>query len=395
MYDTKVAQIEAGKGNSLRLRHTREALERWPINTPVVSCSLPVAKTWAPASAFLRGLLPEGRHLQAAAAAANVTTSDTYGLLVRYGRDVAGAMVITRHDQEPDRGRWAMEPYGDVALEQAIANLNSDNPLVHDDSELSIPGLQNKLLLVRDPSGGWARPVGGMPSTHILKIEDPRYPGLIEAEMAATQLAQDIGLTTTNPALAATEPTPCIVVERFDRVEIDGVVERVHQEDACQALGVAHEGARGRRKYQSAGGPGFAQVAGLLDSHADNPAHQVGLLARYMTLTCLVGNADAHGKNIGLLHDKTGSTELAPMYDIVPTALWPKLRSAPAMSVGGAAAIGEVTRRDLEFEVSTWPTSAKASAIAGIAETIVAVERVDVAHEGLSAQLTGALDRLR
>jgi len=394
MYGTKVAQIEQHRGNALRLRHTNEALERWPINTPLISCSLPVARTWAPASTFLRGLLPEGRHLQAAAAAANVTTADTYGLLARYGRDVAGAIVITRHDEEPDDERWAHEPYSDTALENAIGNLNSDNPIVHDDSELSLPGLQNKLLLVSDPDGDWARPVGGMPSTHILKIEDPRYPGLIEAEVAATQLAQLLGLTSTNPVMKTVNSVPCIIVERFDRIEVDGTVMRLHQEDACQALGINHEAAHGRGKYQDAGGPSFAQIAGLLDQQASDPAVQIALLAKYMAFTCVIGNADAHGKNIGLLHDDTGSTELAPIYDAVPTMLWSALRSAPAMTVAAASTLSEVTRIHLDAEISTWPTTWRASALDALTDAIDAFKAREVTHEGLSSQVTAALARI-
>lgn len=394
MYGIKVAQVEQRKGNALRLRHTNEALERWPINTTLISCSLPVARTWVPASTFLRGLLPEGRHLQAAAAAANVTTADTYGLLARYGRDMAGAMVITRHDEEPDDERWALVPYSDTALEEAIANLNSDHPIVHDDSELSIPGLQNKLLLVRDPDGGWARPAGGMPSTHILKIEDPRYPGLVEAEVAATKLAQRLGLTSTNPVMKTINSMPCIIVERFDRTELDGAVLRLHQEDACQALGINHEAANGRGKYQGAGGPSFAQIAALLDQHASDPAEQIALLAKYMAFTCIIGNADAHGKNIGFLHDDTGSTELTPLYDAVPTVLWPSLREAPAMTIGAASKLSEVTRLDFEAEVSSWPPASKESALAAISDTIDAIAAAEIAHERLADQVTAALARI-
>lgn len=211
-----------------------------------------------------------------------------------------------QRDKEPDEERWALESYSDTALQEAIANLNSDAPIVHDDSELSIPGLQNRLLLVRDPDGGWARPAGGMPSTHILKIEDPRYRALIEAEVAATQLAQHLGLTSTNPVMQSIDSVPCIIVERFDRAEVDGTVMRVHQEDACQALGINHDANNGRCKYQAAGGPSFAQIAGLLDQQARDPAEQIALLAKYMAFTCVIGDADAHGKNIGLLHDDTG-----------------------------------------------------------------------------------------
>jgi serine/threonine-protein kinase HipA len=394
MYGTKVAQIEQHRGTALRLRHTNGALDRWPINTTLISCSLPVARTWAQASTFLRGLLPEGRHLQVAAAAANVTTADTYGLLARFGRDVAGAMVITRHDEEPDDERWGLKTYSDVELEEAIANLNSDNPIVHDDSEFLIPGLQNKLLLVHSPDGGWARPVGGMPSTHILKIEDPRYPGLIEAEVAATQLAQHIGLTRTNPALKAINSVPCIIVERFDRAEVDSEVTRLHQEDACQALGIDHEAANGRGKYQGGGGPSFAQIAGLLDQQASNPPEQIALLAKYMVFTCVIGNADAHGKNIGFLHDDTGSTQLTPIYDAVPTVLWPNLRSAPAMTIAAAPTLSEVQREDLEAEIFKWPTALKASALAAVTDTIDAIEATEVTHERLAAHVTAALARI-
>lgn len=395
MYGTRVAQIEQRKGNSLRLRHTNEALERWPINTPLISCSIPVTRTWAPASTFLRGLLPEGRHLQAAAAAANVTTSDTYGLLARYGRDVAGAIVITRHDEEPDAERWALQTYSDAAMAAAVENLNSGDSIVYDDSEMSLPGLQNKLLLVRDSDGNWARPTGGMPSTHILKIEDQRYPGMIEAEVAATQLAQHLGLTNTNPSLKSVNSEPCIVVERFDRTSRDGVGVRLHQEDACQALGIDHEAFNRRGKYQDAGGPSFAQVAELLDRQANNPVEQLALLAKYMAFTLVIGNADAHGKNLGLLHDDKGSTELAPIYDAVPTALWPNLRSVPAMAIGTSTAIGEVNRADLDMELSTWPASSKSSAPLALDELIADVGRIEVAHVGLASQVADALSRIR
>ncbi len=43
-----------------------------------------------------------------------------------------------------------------------------DRPLdLHENSNLSLPGVQDKLLLVR-VGEAWARPVGGQASTHIL-----------------------------------------------------------------------------------------------------------------------------------------------------------------------------------------------------------------------------------
>jgi drug/metabolite transporter (DMT)-like permease len=52
--------------------------------------------------------------------------------------------------------------------------------------------------------------------------------------------------------------------------------------------------------------------------------------------TVVIGDADAHGKNVSLLHPTPGRISLAPLYDTVPTALWPSLRPTAAMLVNVA-----------------------------------------------------------
>ena len=47
---------------------------------------------------FASGLLPEGVHRQMMAGIAGVPTHDVIGMLARFGRDVAGALVITEGD---------------------------------------------------------------------------------------------------------------------------------------------------------------------------------------------------------------------------------------------------------------------------------------------------------
>ncbi len=52
--------------------------------------------------------------------------------------------------------RFALEPYDDQSLGEEVGVLD-ENPLgIHDDSELSLAGLQHKLLLVKTQNG-WAR----------------------------------------------------------------------------------------------------------------------------------------------------------------------------------------------------------------------------------------------
>lgn len=135
------------------------------------------------ATPWVRGLLPEGNHLLAIATRSGVPTNYYADLIARYGRDIAGAFVVS--EREPDPRSWAIEPYSDDALAWEI-RLVADAPGfgIRDDSELSIAGLQNKLLVVVLGDGRWGRPVNGQPSTHIVKVADERFPGLLAAEHA-------------------------------------------------------------------------------------------------------------------------------------------------------------------------------------------------------------------
>ena len=327
-----------------------------------------------------------------AAHAANVAASDTYGLLLRYGRDIAGALVITRHDEAPDEGRWGIEPYTAETLGIAVGALDDGGEIVYPDSELSIAGLQNKLLLVETETG-WARPTGGRPSTHILKIDDSLRPGLINAEYHALVVAEEIGLSSSDPMLLEVGGRHCLIVRRFDRSTADGVVRRVHQEDVCQALGVNHEAQNGRGKYEAKGGPSFRAVAELLQSDAEDAEHEMVALAKLMTFTAVVGNADGHGKNVAFLHGADGRISLAPAYDTVPTMLWSKLATRPGMYIGGVADLVRVDRDALIREATGWKMN-KQTAITTIDQTLELLRAVTVDHDELAELISTNLDRI-
>lgn len=394
--DLHVAQISPRRPWDLRLRYSDAAQERWDANTPALSCSLPVQRRPLDASNFLQGLLPEGRHLQAVAHLAGVATNDSYGLLARYGRDVAGALVITPDDNPPSKSDWSVEPYTDETLALEIAGLD-DRPLgVHPDSELSLAGLQNKLLLVKLNDGRWGRPVHGHPSTHILKVDDERYPGLVAAEADCLRLARSVDLADGNVVEGEINGKSFILVRRYDRADRGGTIERLHQEDACQALGIDPGGMQGRAKYESAGGPSFQRIAGLLRAYAQEANAELMQLLRIATFTVAIGNADAHGKNISFLHDEDGHIRLAPVYDTVPTILWPNLRQSTAMSVDGKRSLGEITQEDLVAEAARWgvqPPRAR-STVKDIADALVAKAADAVTNSELLRQVTARAARL-
>ncbi len=270
----------------------------------------------------------------------------------------------------------------------------AEHPLaLHDDSELSIAGLQDKLLLVALPEGGWGRPRHGYPSTHILKTDDPRRPGLIDAEAACLRLAVHVGLGDLVPQLTEVAGVSCLIVARFDRTVDDaGVVRRLHQEDACQALGVDIDAHRGRGKYERHGGPSWVAIAELLDAWAASPLDALDDLVRLVTFTVVTANADAHGKNVALLHPEPGVVALAPAYDTVPTALWPRLRTTAAMRVAGIGPMDAITLEHVVAEAASWPHAA--TRVRRIAAATCEQLR-DAAHGGVAGhqQVTDLVSR--
>lgn len=389
LHGVHIADLEQLRWPEIRCRYSEVALESWPLNSPLISCSLPLGERPQDALAFCIGLLPEGQALQALAARALLPVNDTFGLLRRYGRDVAGALVIS--EEVPEEGRFAVEPYTPEGLAAAIDELE-DHPLgTHDDSELSLAGLQDKLLLVDLGGGTWGRPLRGRPSTHILKLDDRRHPGLVEAEAMCLTLAKAVNLTSVESRLETIGGIPCLIVSRFDRRERDGAIERIHQEDLCQALGIDHEARRGRAKYERYGGPTLRQAASLLDVYSVAPAEQLDRLVSAITFSVLIGNADAHGKNLGLLHPTPETVALAPLYDTVPTVLWATLRTDGAMSIGGQTSLPEVTIDDIAREAASWPhPSARARETAATtteAMTAAIEDGVIPARSGLAKQV--------
>lgn len=350
-----VAEL-ADKRGQLPLRYTDAVLSKRR-GQPLLSCSLPVSNDVHQAKAFFDGVLPEGRFRNDLAALAGVVATDTFGLLARYGRDIAGAIVVKDPAREPGNAEPCALPLTEDELADEVTALPNRPLGIHDDSELSIPGLQNKMLLIKDGLR-WARPVNGAPSTHILKLDTQAHPGVVAAEAEAMQLAKAVGLTSVHVEVERISNIDCIIVERFDRaIDDNGDVIRLHQEDICQALGYPPEQKYelpGRGRPGHGGGPEFADVARLLDTHSAAPLEDLDKLAQVATFTALIGNADAHGKNLALLFTSEHRVRLAPLYDTVPTVLFPKLKNEAAMTIGGAVDLAKVSRTSLAAEARHW-----------------------------------------
>jgi serine/threonine-protein kinase HipA len=185
----------------------------------------------------------------------------------------------------------------------------------NDQTTMSLAGAQEKMGLRWDArQGTLSESVGLSPTTHILKPDtrQPRYQPSAINEYACMQLARALKLPVPDVWLLRM-PEAAYVVQRYDRVNVAGNIVGLHQIDGCQLLGhgagwkYQRQGRLGEHSKTS-GGP--ARLAG---------ARRVDLLQlqRWVMFNYLIGNADAHAKNMSVLVDEKGY-RLAPMfYDLL------------------------------------------------------------------------------
>jgi len=310
---------------------------------PPISQALPVQGTahpHSPVRAVFGGLLPEGDARGALARNLGVSEANDYGLLTEVGGDVAGAMTLLPEGVDPP-GSPASQPLDDAALDRVLGDL-PQRPLASDPDEgirLSLAGAQPKVPVIIDEYGQIALPTNSAaPTTHILKPEPDRFPGLVDNEAFCMELASACELSVARVRKAqTTSGVRFLVVERYDRDLTSTPVRRLHQEDFCQALGRPSD-----EKYQQEGGPSVAEAAQLIRSCTPIPAKELPRLLRALVFNWIVGNCDAHGKNYSLLYHR-GAPTLAPLYDLVSTVVYPELTTRLAMSINGARKLHEVT----------------------------------------------------
>ncbi|MXX70272.1 MAG: type II toxin-antitoxin system HipA family toxin [Gemmatimonadetes bacterium] len=354
---TTVGRLALDRHGAMRFTYDGRWIE--DESAPPISFSLPKraesfsARLCLP---FFEGLLPEGAQRDAVATALGVSPSNTFRLLAALGAELAGALTLLPDDAEPGGmvAAGASEPLLDDELLLLIETIRTRPFLagIGQDSEgpagapgeglrMSLAGAQSKLPVVLVDQRV-ALPVAGQPTTHILKPPIPDLDHPTENEAFAMRLASRMGLTVAPVRPAVVADGSYLLVERYDRrTAPDGRVERLHQEDFCQALGFVPQ-----RKYASDGGPGFPECFELVRRVCTRPAVAVLGLLDAAIVHVLLGNADAHGKNYSLLRKPRGEVVLAPLYDLLSTVAYPRYTPRFAMNIAGRRTLGELRRID-------------------------------------------------
>jgi len=262
---------------------------------------------------FFENLLPEGDVLDDIISAIATRGASSFELLGRLGAELPGVLSLLPEDDRP----LALQEYKPLGPEELSARLHNraQTPFLVSNRQgsMSLAGAQDKLGLRFDGKTGKFRDcVGKSPSTHIAKPDTRqlRYQPSAINEYACMKLAAALKLPVPEVWLQRV-PEAVYVVERYDRQVFNGKIQSIHQIDGCQLLG---HGAGW--KYQRTGGlvslPKLvAAMRGLSLRGSDLLQFQ-----RWVMFNFLIGNADAHAKNVSVLIDDKGY-RLAQFYDLL------------------------------------------------------------------------------
>jgi len=287
---------------------------------------------------FLSNLLPDDIVRTRIADILQIPRENTFALLRAIGGDCAGAVSFLEEGVSPEGNE--KEEYRELSDDEAgriLGNLQKRPLDVGEEGfRISGAGAQDKLIAcVRD--GRVLLPLNGTPSTHIIKPAMQDYPDSVENEWFSMRLAASCGLDAAECGIATICGRRCYVCTRYDREVVAGKVRRLHQEDFCQMLKIDP-----KRKYESVGGPGFAESFALLRALQLPASDTVEFLDRAV-FNFIVGNGDAHAKNFSVIY-RNAVPRLSPAYDVMSTAIYPEVGRRMAMKVDGEYAFRWMTR---------------------------------------------------
>jgi serine/threonine-protein kinase HipA len=293
--------------------------ERFPLSPHLPLGAEPIVDgaSKRPVQWYFDNLLPEEGQRLLLAADAKLASADAFGLLAWYGAESAGSLTL-REPHDPPQTPAPLRPLDDAELDARIGRLPKVPLTQAAIKRMSLAGAQHKLAVVLQEDALF-EPAGATPSTHILKPDHPDagYPHSVINEWFVMQLAARLGLDV--PAVHRRYvPAPVYLIDRFDRYrnpDPDRNTEswqRRHIIDACQLLGLD-------RSFKYSEG-NLANLAALANA-CRSPAVARTRLFGWLVFNVLVGNSDAHLKNLSFLVSHEG-IQLAPFYDLLSVAAY-------------------------------------------------------------------------
>jgi len=324
-----------------RGEHTLKYDSEW-MNSPAgrpLSLSLPftgdVALKGDRVRNFFDNLLPDSETVRLRLATRFKTESaETFDLLQAIGRDCVGAVQLLGENESPiDVQSILGTPLSESEIESLLVQTTRSGPMGNLDDQdglrISLAGAQEKTALLWH-QGQWMRPHGVTPTTNILKLpigmvghRQADFSTSVENEWLCMNLLAEFGLPVARTEILTFGSQKALSVERFDRqLHSSGDwIMRLPQEDFCQVMGVPSH-----LKYESDGGPGLADVAGVLKGSIQGE-HDLTTLLTTQLLFWMLAAPDGHAKNFSIRVLPQGRYHLTQLYDVM--SIWPVEGNGP------------------------------------------------------------------
>jgi serine/threonine-protein kinase HipA len=386
----RVVRDNRGKLTFTYNEQWRNAADAYPLSLsmPITLAEHPNAKI----DPFLWGLLPDNEIILANwARKFHVSARNAFSLIAYVGEDCAGAVQFV----QPARlnailGAAAppIEWLDEKEIAKRLRALREDQSAwraPRDTGQFSLAGAQPKTALLFE-NKKWGVPSGRIPTTHILKPPSGEFEGHAENEHFCLELARALGLPIVDSRIMHFKGEIAIVVERYDRARVAGILHRVHQEDICQAFAIPPT-----HKYQNEGGPGIRDIVGLLGENSSLPREDVATFLDSVVYNWLIAGTDAHAKNYALLIGAGGRIRLAPLYDVASVLPYPDInieKAKVSMKIGGEYRLRNIQPRHwrkLAVELKLDPDKAlrRVSELAGQLADHVSTVKQQMGSEGL------------
>ena len=329
--------------NEIGFQYSVEWLEN-PIRFPV-SKTLPLKTEPYEAGAenrvahhYFSNLLPEANSRIRICREKKISVDNDFELLRAIGGECAGALSIL--GDEPQDAAPKYRQLSDTGLTELLVKRNpaivveaGDNP-----PRLSLAGAQDKAP-VKYEDGNFYIPLGGSISTHILKYRLRDINHVPAFETITMWAADELKFDLSEIDYYTHGDESFTLSKRYDRVKTANGLVRLHQEDFCQASGRSSN-----NKYEHEGGPSFAECLQLVREHSTQPLKDIPRLIQWQVFNYLVGNSDAHAKNLSFLYGQDNTTRLSPFYDLIAIHAWPShiFNHELALSIGGESNIHKI-----------------------------------------------------
>lgn len=296
---------------------------------------------------FLSNLLPEGKWLEELSLDNQISRGNIFGLVALIGAETTGALTFQYDGDKQLPRRTEFRPVSPEELTERIAQRQQVSIAKWDGKpRLSLTGVQDKLPIMIRPDGKMGFGEGDLASTHILKFGQRPDMHMIVNEFVCMELARLVKLPVAKVSLQRLGE-PVLVVERFDRRWNKEKIERLHLIDGCQLLDLPPTYKYERPFGKSGEGARIRSGASLPKLFAACqqcriPALAMRELLNWTLFQLLIGNSDAHGKNISFFVGKTG-IDVAPAYDLLNIDIYgEEFERDLAMAIGDEFVSGEL-----------------------------------------------------